>query len=206
MSLIRRRWALKPNPDPIARIERALARGLQPSSDFDLNEGVVGEMELRPAAVLLPLIERSGAWHLVLTKRAGHLTQHPGQIALPGGRLDPGETHEQAALRESNEEIGLDPASINLIGTLPDHRTVTGYAIRPFVGIVRPTPELMPTSEEVADVFDVPLTHVLEPANFRIEGRVWQGVQRRFYTLPVGPWYIWGATARILRQLAEGSR
>lgn len=183
-----------------------MARGLQPSSDFDLNQGVAARAELRPAAVLLPLVERVSGWQLVLTKRAAHLSQHAGQIALPGGRLDPGETHEQAALRESHEEIGLDPTTVTLIGTLPDHRTVTGYAIRPFVGLVSHTTPFVPTSEEVAEVFDVPLSHVLEPSNFRIEGRMWQGTFRRFYTLPVGPWYIWGATARILRQLAEGSR
>jgi hypothetical protein len=87
---------------------------------------------------------------------------------------------------------------------LPDHRTVTGYAVRPFVGVLSASGPFHPASDEVSEVFDVPLSHVLEPANFRIEGRVWQGIHRRFYTLPVGPWYIWGATARILRQLAEG--
>ena len=181
-----------------------MTRGLAPSSDFDLNQGVAPRADLRPAAVLLPLVERSGGWHLVLTKRAGHLTNHPGQIALPGGRLDPGETHEQAALRESHEEIGIDPASVRLLGQLPDHHTVTGFEMRPFVGVLSSVGPLAATSDEVSEVFDVPLDHILDPANYRIEGRLWQGTFRRFYTVPVGPWYVWGATARILRQLAEG--
>lgn len=206
-SLTQRRWALKPALDPIARIERALARGLAPSSDFDLNPEVAPPAGVRAAAVLLPLIETGGGWQLVLTKRAAHLSQHAGQIALPGGRLDPGESHEQAALRESEEEIGLDPATVRLMGTLPDHHTVTGYQIRPFVGRLTDVGGVFrPQEDEVAEVFQVPLTHLLDLENFRIEGRVWHGSYRRFYTIPVGPWYIWGATARILRQLAEGCR
>jgi 8-oxo-dGTP pyrophosphatase MutT (NUDIX family) len=112
-------------------------------------------------------------------------------------------TAQAAALREAREEIGLDPAQVEIIGALPMHETVTGFAITPFVGLVRGDWSPIPEAGEVEEVFAVPLHHVLDPARFAIERRQWMGVWRRYYAVPYGPYYIWGATARILRGLAE---
>ena len=189
-----------------AGLRTALARPAGPSSDFDLNPGIrpPADKPLRPAAVLVPVWLRPEGAALILTKRSSHLKHHPGQIAFPGGKVDATDAGpEAAALRETREEIGLDPARVEILGTLPVHETVTGFAITPFVGLIRgpftPTPE----AGEVEEVFTVPLAHVLTPARFAIERRRWMGEWRRFYTVPYGPYYIWGATARILRGLAE---
>ena len=187
-------------------LRAALARPAGPSSDFDLNPGIrpPADKPLRPAAVLVPVWLRPEGAGLILTKRSSHLKHHPGQIAFPGGKVDPTDTStEAAALRESREEIGLDPSRVEILGTLPVHETVTGFAITPFVGLIRGPFTPVPEAGEVEEVFTVPLSHVLTPARFAIERRRWMGVWRRYYAVPLGPYYIWGATARILRGLAD---
>lgn len=178
----------------------ALGRPWGASSDFDLNPDVRPEGRvLKPAAVLVAISDAG----LILTKRASHLKHHPGQIAFPGGKVEESDADTTAAaLREATEEIGLPAYLVQVIGALPCHETVTAYQITPILGIVRDVFHPKPDPNEVAEVFTVPLSHVLNPAQYRIEQRLWRGQMRRFYVVPYGPYYIWGATARILRGLA----
>ncbi|OYU37975.1 MAG: CoA pyrophosphatase [Pseudorhodobacter sp. PARRP1] len=191
--------------DEIARPKDALARPAGESSDFDLNPILLPDNRiLRPAAVLVAVWLRADGPRLILTKRASHLKHHPGQIAFPGGKVDAGDSGpEAAALREAWEEIGLPPENVEFMGRLPCHETVTNYLITPILGLVRDDFDIRPEAGEVEEVFTVPLSHVLDRRRFVIEGRVWKGQPRRYFAVPYGPHYIWGATARILRNLAE---
>ncbi len=189
-------------PDLISSIRVALDEGGKPSSDFDLNPDFkkLTDGVLRPAGVLAPVIIRDGVAELILTKRSSALKHHPGQIAFPGGKLDENDDDiVAAALREAHEEIGLPPNLVDVLGTLPTHETVTGFQVTPVIGFVRE--EFVITAEpgEVEEVFFVPLSHVLKEANFSVQSRRWRGQMRSYYAVPYGPYYIWGATARMLR-------
>ncbi len=189
----------------VAALETALTRPARASSDYDLNSGTVlpANRVLRPAAVLVGI---RGA-DVVLTKRASHLRHHPGQIAFPGGGQDAGDADLAAtALREAEEEIGLPRVAARIMGALPAHETVTGYMVTPILAEITTPFTPRPDPGEVAEVFSVPLAHLLDPARFRVERRIWRGTWRRYYVVPWGPYYIWGATARILRGLADRVR
>ena len=194
--------------DLIERLEAALGKPGAASSDFDLNPDVTlpeGRV-LRDAAVLVALMPSTDGAQLVLTKRSSALKHHPGQIAFPGGKRDGDETLATTALREAEEEIGLDRNQVRLIGTLPSHETVTSFQVTPHVAIIDGPFTPMPEAGEVAEVFTVPLEHVLVTRNYVIEGRRWRGRTRHYFVVPYGPYYIWGATARMLRSLAEQVR
>ncbi|NVO22359.1 CoA pyrophosphatase [Donghicola mangrovi] len=184
----------------------ALAKPAAPSSDFDLNPDVVlpEGRKLRPAAVLLAFEPTVDGGRLWLTKRSSALKHHPGQIAAPGGKKDDTDTDLVAtALREAREEIGLPSDHLEVLGALPPHETVTGFAMTPIVGLLHQGFTPRPEAGEVAEVFHVPFAHVTDPALFMIQGRRWRGSYRRYFAVPYGPYYIWGATARVLRGLAE---
>ncbi len=192
--------------EQIAALRRALDAETRATSDFDLNPEVAlpaGRI-LRPAGVLLALTEGAKGLNLVLTKRSSRLKHHPGQIAFPGGKQDDGDADAiAAALREAEEEIGLPRNRVEILGTLPGHETVTSFAMTPVVGLVRGAFDPVPEPGEVEEVFLVPLDHVTDPDRFSVQFRRWRGTRRHYYTVPFGPYYIWGATARVLRGLAD---
>jgi len=156
-------------------------------------------VETCPAGVLVALVERAEGLSLLLTQRTDHLNHHPGQISFPGGRMeDDDPSLEHAALREAQEEIGLDPSLVTILGTLPKYVTISSYAITPVVGVVRQPFDLKADPFEVADIFEVPLSYVLCPDHHDRKFREEKGVRRGFYAITYEDRYIWGATAGIL--------
>lgn len=173
----------------------------QASSDFDLNPDVAlpENRKLRDAAVLILIEDDEDSPFIYLTKRASHLKHHPGQIAFPGGKTDPKDKDQiDTALREADEEIGLPPAHVEILGQLAPHETVTGFQVHPIVGLLKRPFDPILERAEVDELFRVPLHHVIDVRNFSIENRIWNGINRKYYAVPFGPYYIWGATARML--------
>jgi len=170
------------------------------ASDIIAKRNAVGKVT--KAAVLIPLVLKEDGLWVLLTQRTNHLRDHAGQISFPGGRMDSEDrSPNETALRESEEEIGLDPKRVEIIGHLPQYLTVSGYSVTPVVGLVQAQAEYVLDEFEVADVFEVPLSFLLDPANHQV--RVWQSEQggRRFYSMPYENRFIWGATAGMLRNL-----
>ena len=153
---------------------------------------------IRPAAVLVPLVRRVEGLTVLFTRRTAHLHDHAGQISFPGGRSEPGESPETTALRESEEEIGLRPGQVEILGSLQEYVTVTGYRVTPVVGLVSTPLELKPDAFEVAEIFEVPLDILLDPANHLRNSVHHQGTLRHYYAMPYREYYIWGATAGML--------
>jgi 8-oxo-dGTP pyrophosphatase MutT (NUDIX family) len=157
-----------------------------------------------PAAVLMPIILREGGLTLLLTQRTAHLHDHAGQVSLPGGRVDPSDaTAIEAALREAEEEVGLHRDHVELLGTLPDYFTGTGFRVTPVVSLVQPPIELKADPFEVAEIFEVPLSFLMDGANHqrRTVDLPNAAGRRTFYAMPYDRFFIWGATAAMLRNL-----
>ena len=192
----------------IDRIKKVLDQEHINSSDFDLNQNIVlpSERKLNKAGVLIGIcFSKKKQPSVLLTKRAGHLKNHPGQIAFPGGKfeLEDG-TLVNTALREAEEEIGLNRSIPNKLGILPKHETVTKFLVTPIIFQLPGKLDLKIDKNEVDEVFYVPLKHFLNLENYSIQARKSQEELRYYYVVPYGPYYIWGATARILYGLAEG--
>jgi 8-oxo-dGTP pyrophosphatase MutT (NUDIX family) len=186
---------------------RRLSSGLPVSkpplgSDFSLNGVIPTPTSFRPAAVLVPLVRREPGITVLLTQRTEDMPSHAGQIAFPGGRTQQEDADARAtALRETEEEVGISRKFVQVIGEVDPYRTGTGYEITPVVGIVTPGFTIHADPREVADVFEVPLSHFLDAQNHRVDSRIYQGRERRFYAMPYGDRYIWGATAGMLKNL-----
>ena len=184
-------------------LERATATG---PSDYALTGVRVNPADVaraRPAAVLLPIVNRTRGLTVLLTLRASDLRSHSGQVAFPGGKIDAGETPRAAALREAREEIGLEERFVEPLGWLDPYLTGTGFRVAPLVALVEPGFALKPNRFEVDEVFETPFAFLMDPANHRLDEREWQGRRRQFYAMPYEGRYIWGATAGILRNLYE---
>lgn len=191
-----------------ADIARAVAvTSVGRSSDYDLNPDVLTALpdgrKLRNAAVLCGLVERDHGLQVVLTRRSEQLAQHPGQVAFPGGKVDPRDADARAAaLREAEEEIGLRPSQVEVLGPIDGHETGTGFAVQPFVAFIDKGFQPVADRREVEEVFEAPLDFLMDRANHRTGWRDWQGSRRYFFEMPWNGYYIWGATARMLRGLA----
>ncbi|MBL4836601.1 MAG: CoA pyrophosphatase [Kordiimonadaceae bacterium] len=182
------------------------ARGTR--SDYDLNLNVkladLKGQKMRPAAVLVPIVDHADGATVLLTKRTDHLSKHPGQISFPGGAVDPVDVDSVAAeLRETEEEIGLDRSFVDVAGFLDEYLTGTGFEIKPVVGLVKPGFTLELEEQEVAEAFEVPLDFLLDRRNHAKESAMWQGVERHYYAMPYNGYRIWGATAAMLVNLCD---
>ncbi len=195
-----RRRALHQNGGPVERAWRE-------HGDHILNPEIVAQVEtfkLRDAAVLVPVVDDGDEAHVIFTLRTATLRKHSGQIAFPGGAIDAVDASaEQAAVRETEEEIGLDGSYVETVGRLPVYLASTGFRITPVLGIVKRGFELKPNPDEVADVFEVPLSFLMDPGNHTRDKRMVDGLDRHFYRVPYETRMIWGITAGIVRTLYE---
>ena len=172
--------------------------------DYMLNPGMALADNLTPAAVLIPVVNRSDELTIMFTRRTAHLAKHAGQISFPGGHIE--ETDKEptdAALRETEEEVGLPRHHIDVIGQLENYISRTGFRITPIVGVIEPPFPMEPDPGEVDEVFEVPLSFLLNPENHHRHTRQIEGEDREFYAMPYGDYYIWGVTAGILVNLYE---
>jgi len=171
---------------------------LMTADDLERQHAIGQAAPLKPAAVLLLVVEHAQPT-VVFTQRTAHLADHAGQISFPGGRCDEDDcTPERTALREAEEEIGLEADRVELLGRLPEYRTSTGFSVTPVVGWARPPMLYRPDPQEVADVFEVPLDFLLDIRNHRYEEAWFKGRMRKYWAMPFGERFIWGATAGML--------
>jgi 8-oxo-dGTP pyrophosphatase MutT (NUDIX family) len=167
--------------------------------DLERREIAASLGELTPAAVLLLVVNHAETQTVLFTQRTAHLAAHAGQISFPGGRLEAGdESPDAGALREAHEEVGVEPSRVEVLGRMPEYHTSTGYLVTPVVGWADAPLAYAPDPHEVAEVFEVPLTFLLDSRNHRYESAFFKGRTRHFWAMPFGPRYIWGATAGML--------
>jgi len=168
------------------------------------NEWVAGGKPLIPAAVLVPLVVHEDGLNVMLTKRTDHLNNHGGQISFPGGRVDDSDRDAlHTALRETEEEVGLHSKDIEIIGELDEYIVGTGYLVNPIIGVIEPPFELTLHEGEVAEVFEVPLEFLITPENMKRHAREFEGIKRHYFAITWGEYFIWGATAGMLRNLSQ---
>jgi 8-oxo-dGTP pyrophosphatase MutT (NUDIX family) len=187
----------------LAELERAAPGGISDDASDGRRRELDSLTPFRLAAVLLPIVDRPGGLSVLLTLRAADLRAHSGQVAFPGGKIDPGETPCEAALREAHEEIGLHERFVEPLGWLDPYFTGTGFRVAPLVALVEPSFSLTVNKLEVDEVFETPFDFLMDATNHRLEEREWEGRRRRYYAIPHEGRYIWGATAGILRNLYE---
>lgn len=160
--------------------------------------------DLKPAAVLVPILPRADGATVLLTKRTAKLSSHPGQIAFPGGRADMEDaTVLSTALREAREEVGLASDQVQLLGKMNPYKTGSGYDITPVIGLIKPPVEFVASPDEVDEIFEVPLSFLMKSSNYQRLEREWKGAKRQTYAIPYETHYIWGVTAGILKTLYE---
>lgn len=196
----------KPEKKIKPQLQNALARTFGKSSDFDLsfNFGCRSEKKLRAAAVLVPIKLKKEKPEVIFTKRAASLKYHAGQVSFPGGKVEETDIDVvSAALRETEEEISLSASHVEILGCLSPHETVTGFIITPVIGLVSSVAKLKKATNEVDEIFSVPFSFLMNLENYGVHHRKYKGKNRTYYSIPYGPYYIWGATARIIRGLAE---
>jgi 8-oxo-dGTP pyrophosphatase MutT (NUDIX family) len=177
---------------------------IEPQASEFVQEDGADDAALTPAAVLFPIVLRESGHTVLLTQRTAHLRDHAGQISFPGGRVEESDQSSlHTALRETEEEIGLAREHIEPIGYLPEYRTGTGFRVTPVVALVRPPFDLRIDPFEVADAFEVPLAFLLDPANHQRHSIHHRGALRQYFAMPYGDYFIWGATAGMIRSLTE---
>lgn len=175
-------------------------------SDFDLNPDYHEDLKLtpKPAAVLVPVINYENDAQVLLTRRPEDMPSHPGQVAFPGGKVEKSDENIiAAALREAEEEIGLDPSLVDIVGYLDTYQTGSGFRITPVVGLVHADYKLTLDKREVDEAFEVPLRFLMTAANHQKHARIWQGKNRAYYAMPYGDKFIWGATAGMLKNFYD---
>ena len=186
----------------LARL-RSVLQPLPSRTVFVLEDGFC-DQKLTPASILFPIVLRESGPTVLLTQRTEHLKDHPGQISFPGGRVEPEDISlAHTALRESEEEIGLSSTHVEIVGYLPEFRTITGFRVTPVVAIVTPPFDLRPEPGEVAEIFEVPLAFLMDPTNHQQHSLPCQGKLRHYFATPYKEYYIWGATAGIIVALSH---
>jgi 8-oxo-dGTP pyrophosphatase MutT (NUDIX family) len=193
------------NPDQfrLLALDRLFHSQAEPVGDFVFNPEFrdwVFEKAVKPAAVLIPVVKRADELTVLLTKRTDNLNSHSGQIAFPGGKIDAEDTSPaSAALREAHEEIGLDSSFVEVLGTMPEYFTGSGYRISPVVALVDDKAKLAANPNEVEYIFEVPLAFLMDKDNHKMGSRMFKGSRRYYLEMPFGDHYIWGVTAGIIR-------
>ncbi|MEQ9143623.1 MAG: CoA pyrophosphatase [Parvibaculaceae bacterium] len=193
------------NAPAIERMLEPAVEGVRGDHDLNPDDWVdpADRPDLRLAAVLVPIVVHESGPTVLLTRRADHLNSHSGQVAFPGGKVEPGETPVEAALREAEEEIALDRSFVEVVGFIDPYETGTGFRILPVISFVRPGFSLTADPGEVAEIFEVPLSFLLDDNNHERHSVFWRGKRRAYYAMPYRGHYIWGATAGMIRNLHD---